>query len=200
MAPPVTLPSTRQIDLQTQHLQSLAAIHAFNLNGRIAVQMEKQGFSAIMHWQHGDNHDVAEVFSPFGSKLAVINRIDKMVTLITADQKKLQASTVEELTEQALGFKMPLTGLSDWALGRPSSQGDAPTQAQYDDLGRITKLSQQGWDIEYGDYQLVNNMYPANITLPNITLPGKMFLKSPKLNLKVLVESWQLNSVNQPNR
>ena len=182
-----TQPSAQQLSLQAQHLQSLVAINTFQINGRIAVQMEKQGFSATTQWQHAPNQDVMEVFSPFGSKLAAINRTDKNVTLTTADQKQLQASTVEFLTEQTLGFKLPLTGLSDWALGKPRLQGEAPAMAQYDEMGRIIKLNQQGWDIEYSDYQQVNN----------IALPKKIFLKSPKLNLKLLVESWQLNPVTK---
>ena len=180
-------PSVQQLDLQAQHLESLVSINSFQLNGRIAVQMEKQGFSAVTQWLHAPNQDVMEVFSPFGSKLAAINRTDKNVTLTMPDQKQLQASTVEALTEEALGFKLPLVGLSDWALGRPSLQGEAPTMTQYDEMGRIAKLNQQGWDIEYSDYQPISN----------VELPKKILLKSLKLNMKVLVESWQLDPVKK---
>lgn len=180
-------PATQQLNLQVQHLQSLADIHSFELNGRIAVQMEKHGFSAITHWQHTQNQDVMEIFSPFGSKLAVINRTDKLVKLITSDKKELQASSVEVLTEQVLAFKLPLSGLTDWVLARPSLLGEPPIMIEYDSLGHIILLSQQGWDIEYSDYKPINNKI----------LPSKIFLKSAKLNLKLLIDSWQLSSADK---
>ena len=133
-----------------------------------------------------------EVFSPFGSKLASIIRDNQIVTLTTPDQKQSQASSVEALTQAALGFKLPLTGLSDWALGRPSQQGDAPVMMQYDTAGRLIKLMQQDWNIEYSDYQPVHHT-----DFVKIALPHKILLKSPKLNLKVLVESWQLSPGNK---
>lgn len=190
--PTPTIPQTsQQLDLQAQHLNDITKVSAFQLNGRIAVQMEKQGFSANTHWQHAKTHDLMEVFSPFGSKLAVINSTAQQVTLTTADQKQLTADNVETLTQQALGFKLPLLGLSEWVLGKPSSHGEPPTIKQYNALGQLVKLSQQGWDIDYSDYQMKSNVEFS------VHLPGKIFLKSPKLNLKLLVESWQLNPQSQ---
>ena len=73
---------------------------------------------------------------------------------------------------------MPLTGLSDWILGRPTS---SPHEiVALDAQGRLMRLKQDGWDIEYASYK----------TVDGTDLPGKVLLRSPQLDLKLLVEQW----------
>ena len=100
------------------------------------------------------------------------------VTLTTQDGRSLKAQDAETLTEKTLGFRLPLTGLSDWALGRPAnSKIDAET---WDAQGYLSTLKQDGWDISFESYA-ENNGY---------SLPSKIVLKSEKVNLKLLVEKW----------
>ena len=77
-----------------------------------------------------------------------------------------------------LDFRLPLTGLSDWVLGKPTaSKIDAAT---WDEKGQLLTLKQDGWDISYENYTEINGL----------TLPNKILLKSDKVNLKLLLEKW----------
>ena len=139
---------------------------------------QKQGFSGGIHWQHALTSDNIEVYSPLGGKVASIIKSTTEVTLTTQEGHSVKAQDAESLTEMMLGWRLPLAGLSDWALGKPTkSKIDAST---WDEQGHLTTLKQDGWDISYENYA-ENSGY---------LLPSKVVLKSEKVNLKLLVENW----------
>ena len=80
---------------------------------------------------------------PFGQGVARIVRRDGLVNLTTSDQKVYQARDVEDLTEQVLGWRLPLAGLPDWVRGRAAA--GAPAQTQRDSSQRLAELRQSGW-------------------------------------------------------
>jgi outer membrane lipoprotein LolB len=163
---------------QQQHLATLANIKAFSLKGRLGVVTNPRGFSGSIDWQHQTETDNVDVYSPLGGKVANITKTPIEVTLTTQDGRVLSAADAETLTERTMGFRLPLTGLSDWAVGRPTaSKIDAVSS---DAQGRLLTLKQDGWDISYENYAANNG----------VDLPGKIVLKSEKVNLKLLVENW----------
>jgi outer membrane lipoprotein LolB len=166
--------------LYTQHLRDLAAINAFSLQGRIGVQANGKGFSGSMHWQHTANGDDIELFSPLGGQVASIQKTANVVTLIEANGKRSSADDAETLTAEVLGWRLPLSGLADWSLGRPTAR--ALVHSTWDERGFLRTLKQDGWDIEYQAYSAYNGKF----------LPTKISLKSEKLNLKLVVEMWRI--------
>jgi outer membrane lipoprotein LolB len=160
------------------HLQQISEITSFAMVGRIAVLTETKGFSGSMRWHHRPDGDDIAFYSPLGTQLGQLNVHADGVTLTTSDQKIYQADDAEALTQQTLGWSLPMAGLHDWVLGRPGA-GDYEILA-WDDLGRVTRLQQNGWYIEYPVYQG--------------GLPSKVLLKSPKLDLKLVIESWQTDA------
>lgn len=170
--------------INQQHLATLANIKAFSLKGRLGVVTQKQGFSGSIEWQHqaNDNNqagtDNIGVYSPVGGKVANITKTASGVTLTDQKGRSIRAQDAESLTEMTLGFRLPLTGLSDWALGKPTtSKIEAAT---WDEKGQLLTLKQDGWDISYDNYADQNG----------VDLPNKIVLKSEKVNLKLLIENW----------
>lgn len=162
-----------------EHQAKLKAIQSFSLSGRLGVVTQKQGFSGGINWQHQVLNDTIQVFSPLGGKIADISKTPQQVTLTDQKGNRVTAADAENLTETTLGWRLPLKGLSDWALGRPT---DSPILANaWDANGRLTMLKQDGWDIEFPGYNMVDD----------IALPSKIYLKSEKVNLKLIVENWQ---------
>ena len=161
-----------------QHLATLANIQVFSLKGRLGVVTQKQGFSGSIEWQHLSTTDNIDVYSPVGGKVANIAKSPKQVLLTDQKGRSISANDVETLTETTLGFRLPLNGLSDWALGKPTaSKIDA---SSWDAQGRLLTLKQDGWDIGFENYIENNGTF----------LPNKIVLKSEKVNLKLLIEKW----------
>lgn len=155
------------------------------MQGRIGVQTEGKGFSGSSNWQHDGQSDNISLFSPLGAQVATIKTAPDGVTLVTEDGKTYRAADVETLTLQNLGWSLPMRGLPDWILGRPAAS--MIKEQQWDEAGRLTRLKQDGWDIEYSQYIEINGYQ----------LPTKVTLRSPKLNLKLVIERWAISANQQ---
>jgi outer membrane lipoprotein LolB len=88
-----------------------------------------------------------------------------------------------------MGWTMPVEGMRYWAIGLPAPDSK-PERQQLDDQGRLLELSQSGWTIEYRRYQPVGE----------VELPDKIFMQNHKLNVKLVVERWQLSDVAREAR
>ncbi len=171
-------PSPTSSSINQKHLATLANIKSFALKGRLGVVTNPKGFSGGIDWQHQTTDDNIDVFSPVGGKVANIVKNPSGVTLTTQEGHSIKAQDAESLTEATLGWRLPLSGLSDWALGKPTaSKIDAST---WDEQGHLSTLKQDGWDINYENYTENNGVF----------LPNKIVLKSEKVNLKLLIEKW----------
>lgn len=180
---PITPPSHSIASqmLNQAHLQHLDKIQHFLLQGRIGVQTNTKGFSGSLHWQHNRTNDNVALYSPLGSQVASIQKNIEGITLEEANGHKTTAKDAETLTQTALGWQLPLTGLADWSLGRPSS---TPIQSSaWDEQGLLTSLNQDGWKIQFQNYSEQDGYL----------LPTKIILKSEQVNLKLLIEKWDVH-------
>jgi len=197
MQPTVNVQSSSTAELNQQHLKSIASIQHFGIQGRIGVQTDNRGFSGSTRWSHAPDSDSMAIFSPLGSQVATIDASDDGVILV-ADGKTYQANDTETLTQQTLGWRLPMQGLPDWVLGRPSPN-NLDSTSEWDSAGRLTKLSQDGWNIEYNDYVAAAGFQlPRKITLRSVDgySASSSQKSSPKtglkLVLKLVIERWDV--------
>lgn len=154
-------------------------IQDFSLKGRIGVITKQKNHSARLAWQHVPENDNIDIYSPLGGKVANIVKTPEQVMLTDNKQKTLHAKDTETLTEDTLGFRLPLAGLSYWSLGKPSNMSIA-NKIIWDENGRITALEQDGWLITF-------NKYTAN---ESYTLPNKVTLKNSQITIKFIIDKW----------
>ncbi|PCI60310.1 MAG: outer membrane lipoprotein LolB [Methylophilaceae bacterium] len=165
--------------LHKQHMEQIANIQQFSLRGRLGVIAKPKNFSARLTWQHTQETDSIDVYSPLGGKVAHIAKTPDSITLTDNNKKNTVARDAETLTEKTLGFKLPLSGLSHWALGRPVDKG-LVNAVTWDENGRISTLQQNGWLIQYKNYVAKDAYF----------LPKKVILKNDRITLKLLIEKW----------
>jgi outer membrane lipoprotein LolB len=155
-----------------------AADAEFELSGRIAVRYRDDAGSGNISWRHGARADEMLLTSPLGQGLARIVRSGDEVVLTTQDGREFKAADAESLTEQVLGFRLPLLGLADWVRGRPApGPAPAPTQRRTDAEGRLAELEQAGWRVEYQEYQG--------------SLPARLKLSFPGVELRLAISEWK---------
>jgi outer membrane lipoprotein LolB len=147
----------------------------FELNARFAARYRDEASSGVLAWRHQAGRDEMLLSSPFGQGLARISRNSQSTTLVAGDERRYTAADAETLTEQVLGFRLPLAGLADWVRGRPVA--DAPSQAHYAPDGRLLSLEQQGWRIEYSNYEGAR--------------PTRLKLSYPGLELRLAISEWK---------
>lgn len=178
-APSTTTPkNSQQLNLAAQHLKKISQIQKFTLKGRVGLQNAGKGFSGQLQWQHQPERDLLTLYSPLGSQVAIIEKTPQQVTLTDAKGNQLSADDLETLTQKTLGWSIPLEGLIDWSLGRPSA-----ANIQYntwDEQGRLLKLKQDNWDIDYQSY----------VEVQDYILPNRLTLRLENLYLKLIIEDW----------
>lgn len=174
------------LNLSAQHLKKISQIQQFTLKGRIGLQSAGKGFSGQIQWQHQADHDLLTLYSPLGSQVAIIEKTPQQVTMTDAKGNKISADDLETLTQKTLGWSIPLEGLMDWSLGRPSA---ATIQSNtWDEHGFLRTLTQENWDIDYQSY----------VETQDYDLPNRLTLRRENVYLKLIIENWsQLNASTQ---
>ena len=175
---PTTTPAS--LSLHQQHLASLSRIQRFELKGRLGVQADGKGYSASLIWQHNAEHDDIRIYSPLGGQLARIQKTADSIRLEDAQGQVSVGKDAESLTQTLLGWRLPLSGLADWALGRPANS--AMASLTWDEAGHTLSLNEADWAIAYQQYQ----------ASPTAFLPHKLSLKNERVQLKLIVEKWTL--------
>jgi outer membrane lipoprotein LolB len=150
---------------------------AFHLSGRVSVKYAAEAASGKIAWQHDAASDDLLFSTPLGQGVARIVRRDDLVSLTTSDQKVYQASDVEALTEQVLGWRLPLAGLPDWVRGRAAA--GAPAQTRLDSLQRLTELRQSGWLVEFLEYK--------SETGP----PAQLRMSRADVEIRLVIDQWR---------
>jgi outer membrane lipoprotein LolB len=122
----------------------------FELSGRVAVRYGKDAASGRIFWRHSDDADELLITSSLGQGIARINRERDQFRLVTGDRKEYRADNAEDLTEQALGWRLPLAGLADWVQARASPGRPAEMQG---DVDKGLELRQEGWRVVYEEFR-----------------------------------------------
>jgi len=122
----------------------------FELSGRVAVRYGKDAASGRIFWRHSGDADELLITSPLGQGIARLNRNGDQFRLTTGDKKEYRADNAEDLTEQALGWRLPLAGLSDWVQARPSPGRPSEVRGK---VNRDLELWQDGWHVAYEEFR-----------------------------------------------
>ena len=150
----------------------------FELAGRIAVRYRDDAGSGNIAWRHGTSSDEMLLTTPFGQGIARLARAGNEITLTTQDGREFKAADAESLTEQVLGFRLPLVGLADWVRGRAAATpAPEPTLERRDASGQLAELEQSGWKIRYLEYADAR--------------PSRLTLSFPGLELRLAISEWK---------
>ncbi len=122
----------------------------FELSGRVAVRHGKDAASGRIFWRHSDDSDELLITSPIGQGIARISRERDQFRLVTGDNREYRARDAESLTEQALGWRLPLAGLSDWVQARASPGRPVEMRG---DADQGLELRQDGWRVAYEEFR-----------------------------------------------
>ncbi len=163
------LAACAQLDTQ------VAEDQVFELSGRLAARQGQEAFTGNLMWRHAGSADELLVTSPLGQGVARIVRNGQSVVLTTAEPREYRAPDVESLTEQALGFRLPLKGLADWVRGRAAP--GLPAKVEKGPDGRVASIEQSGWRIEYLEYAAER--------------PSRLRLAFPGVDLRLAISEWK---------
>ena len=157
-----------------------AELKPFVLNGRIAIRHDGDRSSANIRWTHRAENDDILLLAPFGQTVAHIHSDAQEVVLDTAD-KHYTAQNTEELTQQVLGWHLPLAGLRYWVLALAAPESKA--SIEHDAIGQVSIMQQDDWKISYTRYAAQT---------PD-SLPLRINLQHEGLELQLLIDEWEIH-------
>ncbi len=176
---PSAVAPTQKLSWQ-QRQKQLLAINHWQLRGAFSVQTPKNVNMAHMNWQQDERHYLINISGPLNIGGVQIIGQPGQVTLVASAKQKYTASSPEELLQQALGYRLPISNLYYWVRGVPVP--DLPAKTQLDPQQHLIALQQEGWQIQYADYTHVSNT----------DLPTKVTLVNPELRIRMVINQWQV--------
>ncbi len=160
---------------------ALAGLERWTLSGRIGVSQGHQAWSGSLRWvQDGPRYRV-DLVGPLGQGRLGITGDEGGVVVRAADGEIYTDDDPDALVRRLTGLEVPLSGLRYWVRGLP--QPDRPSRLQGDSQGRLTRLDQGGWRVEYPRYRQV-----ATLDLPTLVRADQGELK-----VRLAVERWQIS-------
>jgi len=177
-----TKPMTPEVSADwLRHKTLLQELREWRVSGRIAIQHEREGWSASLQWRQNGDEYVLRLSAPLGRGTVELSGSDAGVSMRTADNRLLHADSPETLMQDNLGWQVPLRGLSFWVRGLPVPGSD-PEGMSFDADGRIRDLRQDGWHVSYERY----------LSEGSYELPGKMTLENRQLRVRLVISDWNV--------
>ena len=180
-ATPPTL-SPEAASAWTARQTALTQLTTWQADGRIGVVSGQDGWHASFQWAQQESVYRIDLIGPLGQGRVIVESGGQDVRIQTQDGQSWSAPDADDLLEQTLGVRLPVNGLRYWVRGLP--EPGSMSGLQTDAHGRLTRLEQNGWVIEYPAYAPTSRL--------NLDLPERIVARRPDLSVKLVIEQWKL--------
>jgi outer membrane lipoprotein LolB len=145
------------------------------LEGRLSLRYQQNNQDQSVYgsfvWQQTQEQIHLQFLSPLGQTIAMIDIKPGLAILTQPGKAPRSAGDANQLTEQTLGWPLPIAGLRDWLQGFASDAQGKPfiAQARSNDAGN-TVITRDGWRIQYVNWQTTaGDSMPKRIDLERYT-------------------------------
>ncbi len=157
----------------------MQALNAWQLVGRLGVTTEREGWQATLDWRQTEDRYAIRIIGPFGQGTVELTGSGDFVVLRDSEGQSVVSDDPESLLFGQLGVKVPVEALRYWVLGLPAPGPGTPVLDAY---GRLARLAQGGWTIEFLDYA------PEG----QVELPGRIFVRNDAARVRLVISRWEL--------
>ncbi|TLM79585.1 lipoprotein insertase outer membrane protein LolB [Microbulbifer harenosus] len=146
-------PQPQQPPAQTAQAQSAAALQRWEAKGKLGVRSPKENGSANLTWQQASGNYRIHLSGPLGAGATMISGSPTGVSLQRGNDPAVFASNPAQLTEEIMGWPLPVSEMFYWVRGlvAPGAVSGEQRNAQ----GQLLRLQQAGWQLDFGGYQSV---------------------------------------------
>ncbi|MFP4262851.1 MAG: lipoprotein insertase outer membrane protein LolB [Halomonas sp.] len=161
-----------------EQAERVEALESWQLAGKAGLRTPEDSTSANLDWRQTPHHYRLLISGPFGGGRTTLEGREGRFSLTNAEGR-FEADTPEALMEEQLGWSLPLGALSDWIRGLPGD--DSEHRLEEDERGFPARLEQDGWEIEYRDWLLVDDLW----------LPRRLVMTYDELRVTLVVNDWR---------
>lgn len=185
VAPPREVPEAPAEMLWETRAGQIGALESWAFNGRAALSGDEVASRTVrIRWQQAGGDFAIAFQSPIGQRLAELSGDADGVTLRLPGEAPVVAADSSALLEAALGWYAPVESLRYWVLGLPDPA--ARGVPELDPWGRVTRLRQDGWIVDYAQY----------VDAGGFELPRRLTVSHPGLHIRLVIDRWDLGGGN----
>lgn len=165
-----------------------APLDGHSASGRVVIRNGGESHYANFEWESAPARDRIALNTPLGQTVAEleVSYSGTAVTLAVlrqGDGSSQVADDPDALLASATGFRLPVSGLRWWLLGR-SAPGKAARE-EVTDTGK--RIFQDGWQIDASQF---------SEPVPGQRVPGKLELRRDDLSVRIVISEWQWQTSN----
>ena len=172
-----------------QRRETLEAVNAWEMRGRLTVDTGEQAVQGRFNWRQNDDALELVVRNPLGAGILRVTGPPEALTVTARGETRTLTDPETEISE-LVGWWLPVASLPDWLLGFPDDDYRAVTQPGLD--GTLASLEQRLWRVDYPEYGLAAT---GAGTGSDVLVPRRIDLTHGALTLKLTVDDWQPRTV-----
>ncbi|GAA5219192.1 lipoprotein insertase outer membrane protein LolB [Corallincola platygyrae] len=167
------------------HQADLEQLSHWKIRGKVAIKTADETNTANLNWQLEQDVYALKLTSFIGTSLMELDG-DRYQAKLKVDGETYVSRAPERLIYQTTGWRLPVSTLPDWVVGRLS---DSASKHTLDASGRLATQSLQTedgmqWKLDYREYQQVDQRW----------LPRKMTINGPEITIKLVISKWEVLS------
>jgi outer membrane lipoprotein LolB len=166
----------------------LMQLTSWNAQGALSIQYDGKSSIANYSWaQHNARTYDIHIDSALNVYTLQLIGNDHGVTLIKNNVIVARANTPEGILQKTMGWSLPISNLMYWYRGLPVPS--LANHVSYDASGALKTLSQDGWQIQFSNYQVARNLI----------VPRVMTLARDGMRVKIVTKAFDAGIANAPN-
>ncbi len=159
---------------------------SIQLTGRIFVNYQKDGqqqnLNGKFDWSQQPGRVDVSLSSQLDTTMAKISVTPQQATLTQAGQQALMAADIDKLTQRALGWSLPVSGLREWMQGYAT---DASGKQFTASPAHNTVTTKDGWRLRFVSWQDENAAHPVP---KRIDAERGAALSGDEMSIKILID------------
>ena len=169
---------------QAEREAALRPLSDWSLEGRIAVSNDGKGGSGRIDWTQRGQAYAVSLSAPVTRQSWRLSGGPEGARLEGIEGGPRSGPDAQQLLLEATGWAIPVAALSDWVRGlRADAAG--PARMEFEATGRLARLHQGGWVIDYG--------WPdadADAASAGRVLPRRLDARQGEARVRLLVDTW----------
>ncbi|MBA1276009.1 lipoprotein insertase outer membrane protein LolB [Stutzerimonas azotifigens] len=163
----------------SDHKSRIASLDGWQISGKVGIRAPRDSGSGTLFWLQRQDYFDIRLSGPLGRGATRLTGRSDAVTLEVAGQGRFEADSPEALLEAQLGWRLPVSHLLWWVRGLPAP--DSRSRIGLDSDGRLARLDQDGWQVEYLSY----------LEQDGYSLPERIRLQGHDLQVTLVIKDWQ---------
>lgn len=166
------------------HETAVRALPALAFEGRVAMSNGRDGGSGRIEWRQTGPEYRVTLSAPVTRQSWQLQGGPRGARIDGLEGGPREGADVGALLWDATGFEIPVVAMAAWAAGaRADVAVSGPAEVGFDAGGRLARLQQDGWTIDYLEWQPVaSGAGPA--------LPTRINAQRGDARVRLIVDAW----------